>query len=136
MITSQGHLSKEGHVKVWIRNEFWNATKKSPPKWKTWITSVCEAGIMLSLVFKEVLSKYCNFAIKFNWEQIFWKSFKVLLSLFCFILSGISYKLFKKYSILSCDKYKVSSPKNSTQNPNLAQSKPKWGSLLPNHLEN
>ena len=38
----------------------------------------------------------------------FWKPKKVLLSVFCFILSGISYKLFKKYSILSCDKYKVS----------------------------
>jgi len=34
----------------------------------------------------------------------------VLLSLFCFILSGISYKLFKKYSILSCDKYKSTWP--------------------------
>ena len=51
--SSEGHL--KGHVKVRIRNEFWNATKKSPSKWKTWITSVCEARIMLSLVFKTLL---------------------------------------------------------------------------------
>ena len=64
--SSEGHL--KGHVKVRIRNEFWNATKKSPSKWKTWITSVCEARIMLSLVFSPFLVNQQIFSL--NLEPI------------------------------------------------------------------
>ena len=76
--SSEGHL--KGHVKVRIRNEFWNATKKSPSKWKTWITSVCEARIMLSLVFSPF---FVNQQIFYHWS---WNPLKTTKSSFVIIL--------------------------------------------------
>ena len=90
--SSEGHL--KGHVKVRIRNEFWNATKKSPSKWKTWITSVCEARIMLSLVFKALLiSRFFAYWIC-NHMKTTKSSFVIILFYFIWNILQIIQKVF------------------------------------------